>query len=46
MEDRIRHLLVGTVTFNRPYAKGIEAAGEEGDDVTQDIFTVKGALEN
>jgi len=46
MEDRIRHLLVGYRYLIDLYAKGIEVAGEEGDDVTQDIFTgAKGALE-
>ena len=46
MEDRIRHLLVGYRHLIDLYQKGIEVAGEEGDDVTQDIFTgAKGALE-
>ena len=46
MEDRIRHLLVGYRYLIDLYQKGIEVAGEEGDDVTQDIFTgAKGALE-
>ena len=33
----IRHLLVG-YRYNRPYAKRNQVTGEEGDDVTQDIF--------
>ena len=32
--------------LNRPLPKGIDVTGEEGDDVTQDIFIgAKGALE-
>ena len=27
--------------LSRPYAKGIEVSGEEGDDCTQDIFIAK-----
>ena len=38
MEDRIRHLLVGYRYLIDLYGKGIEVAGEEGDDVTNDIF--------
>ena len=46
MEDRIRHLLVGYRYLIDLYEKGIEVTGEEGDDVTQDIFIgAKGALE-
>ena len=46
MEDRIRHLLVGYRYLIDLYQKGIDVTGEEGDDVTQDIFIgAKGALE-
>ena len=45
MEDPIRHLLVG-YRYLIDLAKGIDVTGEEGDDVTQDIFIgAKGALE-
>ena len=46
MEGRIRHLLVGYRYLIDLYQKGIDVTGEEGDDVTQDIFIgAKGALE-
>lgn len=46
IDDRMRHILVGYDYLAALYQKGIEVSGEEGDDVTQDMFIgFKGDLE-
>lgn len=46
IDERMKRLVAGYQCLQAVYQKGIEVSGEEGDDVTQDMFIeFKGAVE-